>query len=205
MADDNTEQVKLLFDYTKFHIGLYSTFASAVLALLAGTFADGWAICRTLLALSLLPIAIAGLAGGVIASSLPHMFGTKNILGEPIGPLMFEKWKLKSWTYLEHSSFWIAFLMAAAALVVPLISPNCCPKNSIVPKQTHVVIDAPRVKAQIDSLDVAIDPGGGSGTTPSQPTTTTTTSTGTSPPTGTTSTTLGGSQPPIAPPHPVPK
>jgi hypothetical protein len=59
MSDGNTEQIKLLFDYTKFHIGLYSTFASAVLALLAGMFADGWAICRTLLAWSLLPIAIA--------------------------------------------------------------------------------------------------------------------------------------------------
>jgi len=202
MADENTEQVKLLFDYTKFHIGLYSTFASAVLALLAGAFADGWVICRTLLAWSLLPIAVAGLAGGVIASSLPHMFGAKDIREETIGPLTFETMgKLKSWTYVEHVSFWLAFLMAAAALVIPLISRHCCSRISIAPKQTHIVIDSPKMKLQNEFAAVAIDSGGGS--TPPQPTTTTTTST--TPPTGTTSTTLGGGQPPIAPPHPVPK
>ena len=204
MADENTEQVNLLFDYTKFHIGLYSTFASAVLALLAGTFADGWVICRTLLAWSLLPIAIAGLAGGVIASSLPHMFGIKDVRDEKIGPLWFENLgKLKSWTYLEHASFWLAFLIAAGALVVPLISTKCHCEGSTPPRQTHVVIDSPRVKERNDF--VATDPGGGSGTAPSQPTTTTPTSTGTTPPTGTTTTTLGGGQPPITPPHPVPK
>lgn len=202
MEDKNAEQVKLLFDYTKFHIGLYSTFASAVLAVLAGTFADGWIICRTLLAWSLLPIAVAGLAGGVIGSSLPHMFGTEDIREKPIGPLTFEKMgKLKTWTYLEHVSFWLAFLLAAAALVIPLISRNCCSRNSIAPKQTHVVIDSPKMKLQNDFAAVATDSDGGS--TPPQPTTTTTTST--TPPTGTTSTTLGGSQPPITPPHPIPK
>jgi hypothetical protein len=100
----NSEQIKLLFEYTKFHIGMYSTFATAVLALLAGEFAEGWSICEPLLAWSLLPIALAGIAGGVIASSLPHLYGRSDIREADIGPLWFEKWKLKGWTYVEHGA-----------------------------------------------------------------------------------------------------
>lgn len=135
----NKEQVELLFDYTKFHIGLYSTFASGVLALLAGEFAKDWAICRTLLALSLLPIAIAGVAAGVIASSLPHLYGKRDVRTARIGPLWFEKWRLRCWTYLEHTMFWIAVLMAAASLIIPLICP-VCPRKDVKQKPMEVII-----------------------------------------------------------------
>jgi hypothetical protein len=137
----NGEQIKLLFDYTKFHIGMYSTFATAVLALLAGEFADDWSICEPLLAWSLLPIGFAGIAGGVIASSLPHLYGSGDIREADIGPLWFEKWKLKGWTYVEHSAFWIAVLMAAAALAIPVIF-DCCERTAKGKEPIHVIIDS---------------------------------------------------------------
>lgn len=136
---DNSQQVELLFDYTKFHVAMYSTFASAVLALLAGQFAVDWAICKPLLAWSLLPIAVAGFAGGVIASSLPHLYGTRDVLDEPIGPYKLEKWRLRYWTYLEHTAFWLAVLMAAAALVLPLVT-GCCKRSPVEPKPVDVII-----------------------------------------------------------------
>lgn len=128
-ARDNIEQVKLLFDYTKFHIGLYSTFATAVLALLSGQFAKQWSICMPLLALSLLPIAVAGVAGGVIASSLPHLVGSADVRIAKIGPLHCERWKLRYWTYAEHLAFWLALLLAAAALVIP-VRFGCCKRTN---------------------------------------------------------------------------
>jgi hypothetical protein len=115
---ENAEQVKLLFDYTKFHIGLYSTFGTAVLALLSGKF-ERVSICTPLLVSSLLPIGVAGLAAGVIASSLPHLFGSVDVREAKIGPLIFERWRLRSWTYVEHTSFWVAVIMAVSALLVP--------------------------------------------------------------------------------------
>src|ERR1051325_6952826 len=38
------EQVKLLFDYTKFHIGLYTTLAGVLIAALGASFAKDWQI-----------------------------------------------------------------------------------------------------------------------------------------------------------------
>src|SRR5438067_2237476 len=96
-GDDPTEkahleQVKLLFDYTKFHIGLYTTLASVLVAALGASFAKEWQIHRELVAAAIVLIALAGLFGGVIASSLPYISSRTSLRADgtlyeqPIGP-----------------------------------------------------------------------------------------------------------------------
>jgi hypothetical protein len=126
--DEQLEQVKLLFDYTKFHIGLYTTLAGVLVATLGSTFAAAWHVSRPLIGLAVVFIALAGLAGGVIASSLPYL--TRRVSGNDlfecaIGPLWSDRTKngkksflaqpLRYWTYLEHLSFWVAIVLVLLA------------------------------------------------------------------------------------------
>jgi hypothetical protein len=125
--EEQLEQVKLLFDYTKFHIGLYTTLAGVLVATLGSKFATHWQVCRPLIGLAVLFIALAGLAGGVIASSLPYLtrrVSNSNLFECEIGPLWSDRTNgkksmlaqpLRYWTYLEHLSFWIAIVLVLIA------------------------------------------------------------------------------------------
>ena len=79
-------RLERLFDYTTCHLARYMTLGSGVIALVAGA-AEKEALLRSpvahprLLAVAVILVAIAGLAGGVIASSrtdLPHLTGSRS-------------------------------------------------------------------------------------------------------------------------------
>lgn len=126
--NEHLEQVKLLFDYTKFHIGLYTTLASLLVATLGADFAKDWDIDKRLVGVAILMIAGAGLCGGVIASSLPVLAkkpDTGDLYSQCIGPYNSAEAKgllkkilshsLRWWTYGEHSCFWIAVILVLYA------------------------------------------------------------------------------------------
>jgi hypothetical protein len=115
----NLEQVKLLFDYTKFHIGLYSTLAGLLIAA-GGTFGSSWQVKPRLVAAAFFSIVLAGLAGGVIASSLPYLVGGGDVYEKRTGPLFLNFVKVRHWTYLEHLSFWCAIVLIIAAFWQPI-------------------------------------------------------------------------------------
>jgi hypothetical protein len=56
----NLEQVKLLFDYTKFHIGLYTTLATLLVAVAGSGFAESWKVEAHLVAWAVGAIVLAG-------------------------------------------------------------------------------------------------------------------------------------------------
>jgi len=108
------EQLKLLFDYTKFHIGLYATLITALVA------AREYWPARTpeFLKMTLAAFIVAGAAGGVVASNIPayqsYSIFTKTwigVLGVPIMPA-------ECWVHLEHVAFWLGILWAAGNAVV---------------------------------------------------------------------------------------
>jgi hypothetical protein len=116
--DTELEKLKLLFDYTKFHIGLYTAVATIMAALIASKesrFTFNWKC----LAVSIFLLAIAGFAGGVIASSIPG-YGSYEVFWEAkIGPLRWRAFKAEYWTYIEHASFWVSIFLALLSLVMP--------------------------------------------------------------------------------------
>jgi hypothetical protein len=85
--------LELLFDYTKFHIGVYLTLAAAYITV--------WP--------AVIFIIIAGFAGGVIASSITQTksVSVESFLKEQTGPWGTTWFTGKWWTYIEHTSFWI--------------------------------------------------------------------------------------------------
>jgi hypothetical protein len=111
--------LELLFDYTKFHIGLYLTLTASYIAIATVKVNEKFLVKPQpyWLSLAIIAFIVAGLAGGVIASSITQCQCTSSqqFLNQPIGPW---DWKTihfpaRVWTYIEHTSFWVGLLSAA--------------------------------------------------------------------------------------------
>jgi hypothetical protein len=102
--------LELLFDYTKFHIGVYLTLAAAYITL--ATSQLGARLNPNFVWLALMFIIVAGFAGGVIASSLTQTKSVtvESFLKEHTGPWGTAWFTGKWWTYIEHTSFWIGIV-----------------------------------------------------------------------------------------------
>ncbi len=115
-ADREFEQLKLLFDYTKFHIGLYTTVATIFGGLVSASDKVPFKFNPKLLFASVICICIAGVAGGTIASSIPGYSGYTTFWASPIGPFKFKGIKAEYWTYIEHAAFWVAVVLALLSI-----------------------------------------------------------------------------------------
>lgn len=114
--DKDFEQLKLLFDYTKFHIGLYTTVATILGAVIAAK--DGPFAFRLLpLQCSVFFICLAGFAGGVIVSSITQAQSYTVFWASRLGPFRLKWFTAEMWTYIEHGAFWIAVVLAVFAVV----------------------------------------------------------------------------------------
>lgn len=113
--DHNLEQLKLLLEYTKFHIGLYATIAGVLVAALATKHAESWRVRRWAVAAAIASIVVAGVAGGVVAASIVSMTDVPGFWDKPIGPYGIEFLTVRGWTYVEHSTFWLAVAFVLAA------------------------------------------------------------------------------------------
>ena len=119
--DRELEQLKLLFDYTKFHIGLYTTVATIFGGLVAASDKVPFKFYPPLLLVSVVCICVAGIAGGTIASSIPGYSGYKKFWGASIAPFPFKKgMKAEYWTYVEHIAFWLAVALAFLSILWPV-------------------------------------------------------------------------------------
>jgi MFS family permease len=115
---------EMLFEYTKFHIGLYSTVAAALAALLTGKFAEGRRINRVLVLVGMGCTAVAGMAGGVIAASLPYYVNHRHFWRVKVGVWGREAFTIREWTFVEHGAFWLAIVCIALAVLPGLRRPT---------------------------------------------------------------------------------
>lgn len=115
---NDLEQLKLLFDYTKFHIGLYTSVATVFGGAIAARQTAGFEFSSALLMLAITFICIAGLAGGIIASSLTRWRGYSAFWSKSnrIGPFNTHWMTVENWSFVEHTSFWLAIACAVAAI-----------------------------------------------------------------------------------------
>ncbi len=121
-TDYKLEQLKLLYDYGKFHIGLYGTLLVALIAILKvkGEQLRGWSVwCLRVTVVLLL---LAAMTGSVIPSSILDTYGEYSIWeGKPahvdnywktsVGPFGAHWFAPKWWTLVEHITFWAAVLL----------------------------------------------------------------------------------------------
>lgn len=120
------KSMEMLFDYTKFHLGVYITLTASYIAVVKLETSHGHAILSAnpfLITLAVFAFLVAGLAGGVLASSITQCVGgsSQEFLDTQIGPWNAKLVHLsgRKWTYLEHTAFWIGLLAAVLSFFVP--------------------------------------------------------------------------------------
>jgi len=113
-------QLKLLFEYSKFQIGLYTAVATVLAAAVAFDPAV-FKLHRGLLALAMILMSLAGMAAGVIASRCAHFTSRRELWTTKIGPFRSSCLTGEYWTYLGDTCFGLAL---AAALLSALIGPG---------------------------------------------------------------------------------
>nr|WP_158651820.1 hypothetical protein [Marinobacterium profundum] len=114
----NEVRIERLYDYTKFHVGLYASLVFGVIALIGigqGEVLDDQFVVG-LAAVSVLSWVISGIAGGVILGTLVELdcsleYFQKNLWG-PFGRFRMLG---KYWENLEHLSFWVGVLAAVSS------------------------------------------------------------------------------------------
>jgi len=121
-VDANLKKLELLYDYTKFHIGLYLILASAYITL--ATSKIGRKDILPLLQPALVWIAVAffmvaGVAGGVVASGVSQSTSNSAVdfLKERIGPWSTAFLPARIWVYIEHTAFWLGLICAVLSFV----------------------------------------------------------------------------------------
>jgi hypothetical protein len=119
------EKVKTLFDYTKFHIGIYLTLGTILVAVLdVGTkmspYQSRFTVRKWPLILAIIFILFAGFAGGVIASTLPEYESVGLFFESKVGFWVMELLDIeilsgRDWTRIEHTAFWIGIFWGLVA------------------------------------------------------------------------------------------
>jgi len=118
------KRLERLYDYTKFHIGIYLSAAGGVAALL-GSKDAGWAIStlvgnQYLLYAAFAFMVLAGMCGGIVATSTTESLSFEEFWNGQHGPATVPSWKAsgRDWVAREHGFFWASLLLLAAAVLV---------------------------------------------------------------------------------------
>ena len=110
-------QLVMLMDYTKFHIGMYTTLGTLLIGFLA-LYKDGDTVerARGFLFATLACLAIAGLCGGIVAANLPHATRFSTFEEQELGPIGLKWFKSSTWMTLEHLAFWAGIVVALSGV-----------------------------------------------------------------------------------------
>lgn len=116
-------QLARLYDYTKFHIGIYLLAAGAMVTIAGSatqsSFFEEIAKHPWLLVAAIFAMAVAGLAGGIIASTCATAEKLSDVWDECIGPWNRRWMRGSAWARLEHSAFWLSAGLFTAAALMP--------------------------------------------------------------------------------------
>jgi MFS family permease len=146
------KRLERLYDYTKFHIGIYLSAAGGVAALL-GTKEAGWVIStlignQYLLYAAFALLVLAGMCGGVVATSITESRSFPEFWEHEHSPATVRSCRAtgKVWVAREHGFFWASLLVLAASILVRYPGPpdpqqslraneqsNCCCDCSAAP------------------------------------------------------------------------
>lgn len=120
-------QLKYLFDYTKFHIGMYTTLTGAVLAFLKFNpkfIAGGEPWLRVCLIVTLFSFLGAGACGGAIASNIPDCKHNEDFATKELTALGIKHLKYPILAHREHGLFWFGILVAAVSIALSVLWPR---------------------------------------------------------------------------------
>ena len=120
-ATGEDKRIERLFDYTKWHIGIYLAFGGGLIGLLGSRdgsdFLSNVIKRPTFMLVALFAMGIAGAAGGVVASATTRCNSFEELwTGRPT---LFRRrpFTVETWASVEHYAFWASILMVAASIV----------------------------------------------------------------------------------------
>jgi hypothetical protein len=122
-APVDDKRLERLYDYTKFHLGIYLSVAGGLAALI-GSLANDKAAAffvalvgsPILVGIALLLMMAAGACGGIVASSIAESKTFTEFSDAPQGPSWLRRGLTgRTWVALEHGFFWgsLVFLLAS--------------------------------------------------------------------------------------------
>ncbi len=119
MADD--KRLERLYDYTKWHIGIYLALGSGIVAGIGFMFRDTkpWQhlLHGPFLLLAFFTMVGAGIAGGVIGSSLACTEKWEDFWDKDQGFWGIPILTGKTWTHIEHACFWLSLCLATIGIL----------------------------------------------------------------------------------------
>lgn len=104
------DQLKHLYDYTKFHIGMYTTLMAVIVGVFANdSFHEQYIEFLPFVKITLLFYFMAGACGGLIASSIPYHKSFHIFMRMTLKPWNCKLLRInaKRCTHWEHSLFWL--------------------------------------------------------------------------------------------------
>lgn|ERR1044072_354505 len=123
LTPTQTDQLKQVYDYAKFHIGLYATVSTALIAVIS--FADeslkGRYFCCYVGVLAC--FLVAGVGGGLVASHIVYTEwdsadADTMLKGFTTGTFDFKNWnRYKFYSFVEHYAFWAGILYGLICLL----------------------------------------------------------------------------------------
>jgi hypothetical protein len=113
------DQLKALMDYTKFHIGLYTTLCTVLIAVMGLDGLRGQAPRMLPYFLgSLICFAIAGMFGGLVGSSLPRFKTWTEYRAARLGPWFLPNLiPAPAAASAEHTAFWLGTVIALYGVI----------------------------------------------------------------------------------------
>jgi hypothetical protein len=113
-----------LFEYTKFHIGIYLSVAGGFVSLIGlsanadkGAFLNQLVGCPALLLVSFVLMLLAGLAGGILASATTKYKRYEDLWLEPQGPFGTKFFLGRTWAAIEHVLFWLSVVIFSCSII----------------------------------------------------------------------------------------
>ena len=127
MSSVMDDQLKVLMDYTKFHIGLYTALCTLLVAVigLEGQRNTYSLVVRCLMISTFVCFALAGVFGGLVGSSIPRFtswteFEKARLAPKYLDLILPNEYKLPAlWAAsLEHAAFWIGTIIALCGVII---------------------------------------------------------------------------------------
>jgi hypothetical protein len=118
------DQLNALMDYTKFHIGLYTTLCTLLIAVM-GIPALSTRYYRMIpyFLWALICFALSGVFGGLVGSSLPQFTKWSDFGSARLGPWFFPRIIPAPWVVsAEHTAFWLGTLVSLWGVIKTYMS-----------------------------------------------------------------------------------
>ena len=133
------KQLERVFDYTKFHIGLYTTLATIMIAAMSEKVAIFGPCTRPMMSIPIAAIVVAGVAGGVITRNTLEFRNYDEFSSARVSPFARTSSKpslaklrlsFRAWSNVEHKSFWVAIVATLLILLAKFVGRAALGSNS---------------------------------------------------------------------------